>query len=96
MGSVPIIVHHDWVSNFYNMGADCAITFRFHSWIIEVCVCVCECVCACDLTAHTIEITEEGESAKIVYDLVTTTHHNKNTLYILKTKRENILKLNQI
>ena len=49
-----------------------------------------------DLTAHTIEITEDGESAKIVSDLGTTTHHNKNTLYILKTKRENILKLNQI
>ena len=59
-------------------------------------MCVCVCVCARDLTAHTIDITEDGESAKIVSDLGTTTHHNKNTLYILKTKRENILKLNQI
>ena len=54
---------------------------------------MCVCVCARDLTAHTIDITEDGESAKNVSDLGTT-HHNKNTLYVLQTKRENILKLN--
>ena len=55
---------------------------------------MCVCVCARDLTAHTIDITDDGESAEIVSDLGTS-HHNKNTLYVLKTKRENILKLNE-